>query len=115
SWFDQARQADRDNQNALAGSLAVSYLRHGGGNNGATSAGTVERESSELEGAGPALLLASGLDALAVEDWEGARDRLLLAAEADPLDAFRAWRALSWLAEHTGHGEDALRFIELAH
>ncbi len=110
SWFRQAQQASPEHQGARAGLLAVAYLERRGGLNG-SGAGA---GGGELEGAGAGLLLAAGLDSLASGDYAVARDRLLLAADADPLDAVHAWRALAWLADHTGHGEDALRFIELA-
>jgi len=60
------------------------------------------------------LLLCSGLHALAAQDWSPARERLELAAAADPLRAHLAWRALSALAEQTGYPEEAQRFAELA-
>lgn len=110
SWFRQALQASPDHQGARAGLLSVAYLERRGGLNGAgPGAG-----GGELDGADAGLLLAAGLDALASGDFVGARDRLLLAAGADPLDAVQAWRALAWLADHTGYGEEALRYAELA-
>jgi Tfp pilus assembly protein PilF len=71
-------------------------------------------QSEELGAADFELLLCSGLHALASKDWSAARERLELAAAADPLRAQLAWRALSALAEQTGHPEEAQRFVELA-
>lgn len=115
SWFRQALQAQPDHQGARAGLLGVAYLERRGGSNGASGGlDAALVEFGELEGAQADLLLARGLEALAVGDWFGARDRLLLSAQADPFAAGRAWRALAWLADHTGHGEDGLRFVEAA-
>ena len=45
------------------------------------------------------LLLAAGLWSMQQRSWELARDRLIAAAAADPLESARALRALSWVAE----------------
>ncbi len=60
------------------------------------------------------LLLALGLFDLSRDRLAPARERLLAAAEADPLRASLAWRALSHLAELAGANEEAWRFVELA-
>jgi len=61
------------------------------------------------------LLLALGLASLHAEEWQDARVYLERAAAADPFRAWLAYRALSWLAEVTGHPEEAYSFIERAY
>jgi Tfp pilus assembly protein PilF len=67
-----------------------------------------------LPGANFELQLALGLAALERGAWAGALRNLTLAAEADPFRAHLAWRALSWLAEITGHEEEARQWIARA-
>jgi tetratricopeptide (TPR) repeat protein len=124
-WFDKARQADPTDQHAIAGALsAASILAKstgaqggspaGGASNGGGSAGAIP---PDLTGVGFDLLLASGIEAIGHRDAdsaERARQFLQLAAAADPLRAHSAWRALSFLAEVTGHPEEALRFADQA-
>ncbi len=105
SFYERALQADAAAQRAVAGLLSSAYL--GGAEPEADAA-------AELEGAGFELLLAAGLRALRSGDAEGAKQTLDLAASADPLRAGEAWRALSYLAERTGHEEEALEYIDLA-
>lgn len=60
------------------------------------------------------VLLAGGIQALVEGDVVVAKESLEAAADTDPIRAFAAWRALSYLAEVTGHPEEAQRFIEMA-
>ncbi len=60
------------------------------------------------------LLLAQGLVGLQAGEWTDSRTYLEAAAASDPFRAWLAWRALSWLAEITGHPEEAGEFIDLA-
>jgi tetratricopeptide (TPR) repeat protein len=105
--YIRALQANSGEQRAIAGLLNVAYLT---GEEPAEEAAA----AAEVEGAGFELLLALGLSALREGDAEAARNNLELAAAADPLRAARAWRALSYLAETTGHEEEALQFIDQA-
>lgn len=104
-WAEKALQADPEDAAAQALRLSVATLM------GSTS------PSFDLSTSSAQLLLAAGVDALRVRTAEGAaraRDLLLQAAEADPLHAARALRALSWLAENTGNPEQALSFAQAA-
>ena len=71
-------------------------------------------EDVPVEGLEPELLLAAGLWSMQNRDWTLARDRLLQAAAANPLEQGRALRALSWVAEWTDHPDEAWRWIEEA-
>lgn len=116
-WFDKARQADPGEQRALAGSACVAIVSAGAKaslNGGSSSADKIGDPSGST---GFDLLLASGLESLLHRDAASAkraRASLLLAAQADPMRADLAWRALSFLAEITANPEEALRFIEMA-
>jgi tetratricopeptide (TPR) repeat protein len=103
SWFKKALQADAGFVAGHAGAMACSLL------DGSEPESDGARTSS-FEG-----LLNAGLGAAGAGDWSAARAQLELAAGADPLRAYQAWRALSWIAERTGYPEEALRYIDLAH
>lgn len=110
-WFDKARQADASEPRAASGLLAVSVLQQGD-NPAATAPSADERTQSTFE-----YLLASALALLPPRTSETAaqaKDKLRAAVEADPVRAFMAWRAMSYLAEVTGNSEEALRTIDLA-
>lgn len=61
------------------------------------------------------LLYNAGLLHCLRGEWEQARLRLESAVTADALRASSAHAALSWLAEQTGHPDEALRFADLAY
>ncbi|MDA1264598.1 MAG: tetratricopeptide repeat protein, partial [Planctomycetota bacterium] len=61
------------------------------------------------------LLLALGLQAIDQQEWSLALRSLERAVRTDPFRAWQAWRALSWLAEITGHPEEAYSYIERAY
>jgi tetratricopeptide (TPR) repeat protein len=115
-WFEKGKQADPGEQRALAGALsAASVGKEAGGTNGAAGAQTAL--GAEPSSVGFDLLLASGIEAIGHRDAdsaERARRNLELAAAADPFRAHLAWRALSFLAEVTGHPEEALRYADQA-
>lgn len=102
--FERASSADPSVDLGLAGML---------------SAGIFLEDAALPEGDTPDasfdLMLARGLASLHEQDWLEARLELERAAEADPFRAWMAWRALSWLAEITGHPEEAMTFIERAY
>jgi len=104
--FDKALQADPRDQRALAGRKAALRL-------GAREAGAGP-PATPVESPGFDLLVSDALAALEARDLPSARDQLELATEADPLRAYEAWRALSWVAEIAGYPEEAFRFVELA-
>lgn len=104
-WFERAVQADPTNQRADAGRVACTLL----------GVDAARFKTPATGAAGFESLLAQGLRALDAGDAPAARDALQLAAEADPLRAPAAWRALSWLAEISGYPEQAQRWIEAAH
>jgi tetratricopeptide (TPR) repeat protein len=126
SWMRKALQADPDDARARAGLAAARVLTgadaagpsggpaDGGGAGAGAGGGTAGTGGDETQGAGFELLLARGLASLAERRFDAAKQDLLLAAQADPLRASRAWRALSWLAEVTGYSEEALRYVESA-
>jgi len=115
TWMDKALQADEGNARAHAGQVAIRVLEGRGAREAAGAANGMGRaDDGQGADAGFEGLLASGLAKLLDEDLGEAKQDLLLAAQADPLRAGKAWRALSWLAEVSGHPEDALRYIALA-
>ncbi len=103
--YTRALQADESEQRATAGLLNISYLSGGD---------DVGPEVSGEDGAGFDLLIAQGLLALQAGELQTARDQFSLAAVADPLRAYEAWRALSYLAEITGNDAEALEYIDQA-
>jgi tetratricopeptide (TPR) repeat protein len=108
--FSRALATDPDNQRARAGYIATELLAPAGGVNGAA-------EPPQASGAaepGLELLLARGLAALASGELATAKAQLEAAAEADPLRAHLAWRALSFLAEVAGQHGEAQRYVEQA-
>lgn len=111
NWFRRALQADEQDARAIAGLLSVAYLGGGGALDGSAPLVAQAEESP----AGPQMLLASALASLAQGELAQAVDRLRLAAQADPLRAALAWRALSYLAQRTRHPEEALAFAEEAY
>jgi tetratricopeptide (TPR) repeat protein len=111
-WFEKARQADPTETSALVGALCAAALPSGKPGSDGGLAPTVDLTGADFD-----LLLASGIEALSHRDAASAaraRQNLLAAAAADPLQAHLAWRALSFLAEVTGNPEEALRFVEQA-
>jgi tetratricopeptide (TPR) repeat protein len=109
-WIDKALQADAGDPQAQAARLSLLAL--GGGKPAANG----ELESAS-DGGSFEVLLARGIERLAARDAKNARlaeDLLEQAAAADPLRASLALRALSWLAETTGHPEQALHLVEAA-
>ena len=107
--FGRALSTEPENQRARAGWLATAMLAP-------ADAGINGGDPPEAEDAAPGLelLLARGLEALLAGEFETAREQLESAAEADPLRANLAWRALSYLAETTGFGGEAQRYIDQA-
>jgi len=107
--YTKALQAEPGLQMALAGLQNVNYLQGAPADDSSTGDDGELLTAPEFD-----LLLAEGLVAAERADWITAVENLTLAAEADPLRAGQAWRALSWVAEVTDHPEEALRYIELA-
>ena len=105
--YARALQADPTAQRATAGLIAADYLL-------GRQAEPAEPGDTNVEGAGFELLMVMGLSAMDSGDAMGARDSLMLAAATDPLRAYQAWRALSYLAETTGHLSEAMYYIDLA-
>ncbi|MEZ6016816.1 MAG: tetratricopeptide repeat protein [Planctomycetota bacterium] len=112
--FSKALSADLDDsvgraQVAVAGMGAAALL---------VSAGTGDARglpaASSSPDAGFELLMTQGLAALRRQRWTEARSALEFARGADPFRAHLALGALSFLAEVTGHPEEALGFIEEA-
>lgn len=105
-WFEKARQADATEPLATAGAWAVAVIQ----GNAPPAAATAEPQGFEQQ-------LASGLAAMLSNDPASlarAKNALTAAAQADPIRAGVAWRALAYLAEIAGNGEEALRYVELA-
>ncbi|MFT7667360.1 MAG: tetratricopeptide (TPR) repeat protein [Planctomycetota bacterium] len=103
--YKNALMVNPDEQRARAGLLNIGYL-------------TGKQDDSVSpqgpSGAGFELLVAKGLIAIESGEVVAAKDFLTLAAEADPLRAYEAWRALSYLAEITGNLSEALAYIDQA-
>lgn len=114
-WYEKARQADPTEARVQAGLAAIAVLRGDAASGAASASGATNTGENAAQGF--ELLLANGLAALADRTPAGAqraRDALLAAADADPVRAVYAWRALAYLAETTNNPEDAQRFIDLA-
>ncbi len=113
-WFEKAVQADPAGEEGLTGLVCARLLgAPGPASNGAAAAPA----GGEVASRGFDLTLATGLELARGGDAasaQRARELLTAAAEIDPLRAPLAWRGLSWLAEATGHPEEALRFADLA-
>lgn len=105
AMFDSAVSIAPGDSRALAGRIAVEVCRRGN----VPAEWVLGKDQAEFE-----MLLATGLARMQSKQWVEARDALLAAADADPLRAHGAWRALSWLAEVTGYPAEALRFVELS-
>ena len=111
--FDRALSAVPEHPGALAGRLSALGVGAGGGDPSLrAAAGGAEGFDGRADFE---LVLARALIELDRGDPAAARDQLELAAQTDPLRAYAAWRALSWLAETRGYPEEALRWIEEAH
>jgi tetratricopeptide (TPR) repeat protein len=111
-WFDKARQADSTSEAARTGLTCARILAAKAGASDAP--GTGDRENLS-EAKSFDLLLASGIEQARRPDAasaRAARTALLAAATLDPLRAALPLQALSWLAEATGHPDEALRYVE---
>lgn len=108
-WFEKALQVDPTSDAARAGLASVRVLAPDLAARGSTDTG--------LEAKGFERLFATGIELARKPDAasaRAARDSLLAAAAQDPLRAPLAHRTLSWLAEATGHPDEALRFVDQA-
>jgi len=103
AWFEKSAQSDASFTRGDAGVLACVLL------SGESVDEEAELKTSSFEG-----LLNAGWGAANNGDWSIAREQLTLASTVDPLRAFEAWRALSWLADKTGYPEEAYQAIEKA-
>lgn len=109
--FDQALTADRGHQRARAGAIAARLLAGSDGDAAATS--VVDSVATD-GGAGFELSLVLGIVAAVEGRFTEARDLLFAAERADPLRSSHALAALSFLAERTGHPDQALAFADEA-
>lgn len=107
--FEQARNANPAVDLGLAGMISASLFLDDADSLASEAVGEQGPDASFD------LLLALGLASLHDQDWRASRDYLERAAGADPFRAWMAHRALSWLAELTGHPEEAYDFIERAY
>ena len=103
AWFKKSAQSEAAFSAADAGVLACALL------SGDPIDDDVVIKTSSFEG-----LLNEGWSAASKGEWSIAKEQLVLAARVDPLRAFEAWRALSWLADQTGYPEEAYQAIEKA-
>ena len=103
--FQRTRSADPDYDLGLAGMVSLAALRGGG---------LPDDEGLSGPDASFDLLFARGLAATYAGAWQAARRDLELALAADPFRAALPLRTLSWLADATGHPEEALAFVERA-
>ncbi len=113
SWIEKALQADPTDSDAQAAMISASVLAADGG---AAPSATSDKAQTETQGF--ELLLANGLSQLSqrtADSFKLAKQSLVAAAAADPFRAYLPWRSLSFLAETSGHPEEAWRFIEIAH
>lgn len=103
--YDRVRSADPSSDLGIAGTLALTAIS---GGEPAEDVG-VDGPDASFD-----LLFARGLSAVYSGQWVEARRDLLAAVEADPFRAGFPLRTLSWMAEITGHPEEALTLIESA-
>lgn len=113
--FERALQVDQDDQQAAAGLVSSALFAPAAAGDDDPVLELLSRLDASRPDASSELLIALGLRALDQGDWHAARRQLDAAAAADPFHAFRAWRALSWLAEVTEHPEEALTYIGYAY
>ncbi len=106
---EQARNANPGDDRGLAGMYSAAIFQEDAEPVDLTSAGEDGPDASFD------LLIALGLQGIHQQEWRIARRYLERAAVADPFRAWMAWRSLSWLAERTGHPEEAYSFIERAY
>lgn len=105
--FERGASADPEADLGPAGVLAAAVLL-------GDSGGLADDEGGEGPDASFDLLFARGLAALQAEEDGTAMGFLRQAAAVDPFRAWLCWRSLSWLAEITGHPEEAWTYIEMA-
>ena len=114
--YRSSLQAEPADQRALAGIISCLYARPELGAEVTLPDWLHDptAEDAPVEGLQPELVLAAGLWSMQQRSWELARDRLIAAAAANPLESARALRALSWVAEWSDHPDEAWRWIEEA-
>jgi Tfp pilus assembly protein PilF len=111
--FRRAIAADAEDPGAVAGLLACTLMSD---DEFLLAEAQAAAEVFAASGA-PAsfdFMMVQGLAALSLEDPLGARRALELALGIDPFRSAEALRALSFLAETTGHPEEARGFIDQA-
>lgn len=101
----QVLAADPTNERALAGLRSARLC-------GARTPGVPAPPAAAPQGTGFELLLAGGVEAVLEGRGEQALELLRQAQAADPLRAQRPLAALSFLAEASGHPEQALSFAQ---
>lgn len=113
--FEQVLKLEQDNSYARAGLHAAYVL------DPSLETGLRPDQESESElDVGFELLIGRAIESMAYGQLDAAEAQrafvaLETAAEMDPLRAWQAWRALSWLAEVTGYPEEAYQYIEYAY
>ena len=113
SAFRRAIAADEESPAAVAGFLACA-LTSGDESLMAEAQASADLLSTIGAPANFDLLMVQGLVALSNGDPAGARLSFELAMGMDPFRSAEALRALSFLAEKTGHPEEALAYIDQA-
>ena len=113
--FRQVLNVDDANQRALAGLRSVAGLETDPTAPAGAEPPEIADDELEFE-----LLVSLATERLAqgpldIAEAVRLKDLLEDAAAVDPIGAWQAWRALSWLAEITGYPEEAFAFIELAY
>ena len=107
--YAQALSADPTHQRSKAGLLATRILGEAG--DGVPIYASAEDTAEEQ---GFEMLLTRGVAAILEGQYVRSRELLELAEAADPLRADRALAALSYLAEVTGHPDEALGYAAQA-
>ena len=110
--FGQVLNVDAENQRALAGVRSVATLEPDTASGSALTTGADELEFELLVSLACERLAQGSLSA---DEAFEAKEMLENAATLNPIDAWKAWRALSWLAEVSGYPEEAFAYIELAY
>lgn len=111
--FRRGIAADESSPDALAGLLACALMSH---DQGLTDEAALAVSAQEESGAAATfdLLIIQGLLAMEGGNPLSARRSFELALGVDPFRSAEALRALSFLAELTGHPEEARSFIDQA-
>lgn len=111
TMFRKVLNVDPENQRALAAMRSVAMLEPRSTADD-FAAGAEQLEFELLVSLACERLARGGLS---VDEARDVKGMLETAAEVEPIGAWQAWRALSFLAEVSGYPEEAFAYVELAY